>query len=164
MKKKKESLSSNFVLWQLLHRTFHATIKVRQKELHSDGLTVRQSAVLRAVLYLGSKATPSRLSKHLFLELNTVSEQLKRMEADGLISKVKSSERKNFTRIEVTEKGYQLHLKTQSGRSIDDIMTMLTKKERSELWSTLSKIRNQAVKLLGMDDNDLYPPPDSPEF
>ena len=160
MREIKKSFNYNFLLWQLLHRSFHALIKIRGKELYQHGLTIRQSAVLRTILELGIQASPSKLSKRLFLELNTISEQLKRMEAVGLITKVKDSNNKNPVRIEVTEKGYELHLKTEEHKSVEDILSVLTEEERTEFWSILSKIRGQAVKQLGISQADLYPPSD----
>ena len=160
MSNKEESLSINFTLWQLLHRSFGAVNKVRQKELDLYGITMRQSAVLGAVLRSGEQETPTELAKQLFLEINTISEQLKRMEADGLIRKVKDLNRKNLVRIEVTEKGRKLYRKTLNRKSIDYIMSVLTEEEKLELWSILVKLRGQAVKKLGIKNLALYPPVD----
>jgi len=153
-----ESLSINFVLWQLLHRSFGAINKARQKELDRYSITLRQSAVLGAVLRLGEQGTPTELAKQLFLEINTISEQLKRMEAEGLIRKVKDLHRKNLVRIEVTQKGHRLYRKTLNRKSINYIMSVLTEEEKLELWSILAKLRGQAVKKLRIKNLELYPP------
>lgn len=156
----KEQVSFNFVLWQLLHRTFRAADKVRERELEQWGLTAQKSAVLRVVLRLGREATPKEISRQLVLEKNTISEQLKRMEREGLVKKVKDPDRKNVVRIEVTDRGYEFHLKTRTQSSIEKIMSALTDEEKRELWSTLSKIREKANQELGIYITNLYPPSD----
>mgnify|MGYP001583932522 CR=1 FL=1 len=158
--KEKETASINFGLWQLLQRSLGAIIKVRQKELDRFGITVRQSAVLRTVMRLGQQATPTEIAKQLFLESNTISEQLQRMEADGLVKKVKDLNRKNLVRIEVTQEGHELSSKTLNRKSIDYVMSVLTEDEKIELWSILTKLRGRAVEKLDIKDLDLYPPSD----
>ena len=158
--KEEETPSINFGLWQLLHRSFGATVKVRQKELDQFGITVTQSAVLRTVVRLGQQATPTEIAKQLFLESNTISEQLTRMETNGLVKKVKDLNRKNLVRIEVTQKGHGLSSKTLNRESIDYIKSVLTEDEKTELWSTLTKLRGRAMEKLAIKDLDLYPPSD----
>lgn len=156
----KEHISFEFMLWQLLHRTFRTTEKARARELEQWGVTTQQSAVLRVVLRLGENATAKEISRQLILEINTISEQLKRMEKEGLIRKVKDPNKKNVIRIEVTEKGYEFHIKTWSHDSIERIVSVLTEKGKKELWSALSKIREKANQELGIKSTNLYPPSD----
>ena len=156
----KRPVDFSFKLWELFNHAFRATAKVREKELGQYGITLSQSAVLRVALRLGKKATPAEISRQLFLEANSVSEQLRRMEADGLIKKVKDLDRKNLIRIEVTQQGYELYRTSRERNYIDSVMSALTNDEKSELWAILVKLRAQAVKELRMDGLDLYPPSD----
>ena len=160
MKKEKINQNMNALLWQLLHRS-HATVaKVRQKELEKYDATIRQAGVLRIVVRVGKSVTPTEIAKQLFLESNTITEQLNRMEADGLVKRVKDLDRKNLVRIAITKKGYSLFLKIEEQESIDKIMSVLTEEEKLELWSILAKIRGRALKELGLESTDLYPPAD----
>ncbi|MBI2850541.1 MAG: MarR family transcriptional regulator [Chloroflexi bacterium] len=156
----KRPVDSSFKLWELFNHSFRATAKVRQKELDRYGVTLTQSAVLRVALRLGKKATPTEISRQLFLETNSVSEQLRRMETYGLIRKVKDLDRKNLVRIEVTQQGYELYRKSRQRKYIDSVMSVLTEEEKTELWAMLVKLRAQAVKKLGMSGLNLYPPSD----
>ena len=160
MKKEKINQNMNALLWQLLHRS-HATVaKVRQKELEKYDATIRQAGVLRIVVRIGETVTPTEIAKQLFLESNTITEQLNRMEADGLVRRVKDMDRKNLVRIAITKKGHSLFLKIEKQKSIDKIMSTLTEEEKTELWLILAKIRGQAVKELGIKSKDFYPPSD----
>ena len=161
MKKKTDSY---FALWELFNHSFRATAKIRQRELGEYGITMPQSAVLRVALRLGEKTTPAEIARQLFLEPNSVSEQLRRMETEGLIKKVKDLDKRNLVRIEVTQQGYDLYRKTRKRKYIDNVMSVLTEKEKTELWLILAKLRGQAVKKLGMNSLDLYPPSDYNEL
>ncbi len=170
--KAEEPANINVMLWQLLHRSSRAVVRVRQKELDNYGITVTGAAVLETVIRLvksGERPTPTEVARLLFLEANSVSEQLKRMAADGLIRKVKDLNRKNLVRIEVTERGYKLYRDTLNQKSIDAVMSLLTDKQKEELWSLLTMLRERAVNELGLEEMELYPPsafpgkPDSTE-
>jgi DNA-binding MarR family transcriptional regulator len=149
---------SPFKLWELFNHAFRATAKVREKELGRHGITLSQSAVLRVALRLDKKATPTEISRQLFLETNSVSEQLRRMESEGLINRVKDLDRKNLVRIEVTEKGYDIYRKSRTRKYIDSVMSALTEEEKTQLWTLLVKLRERAVKKLDMSGMELYPP------
>jgi DNA-binding MarR family transcriptional regulator len=86
------------------------------------------------------------------------------MESGGLIRKVKDLNRKNLVRIEVTEKGHALYLKTRGQESIDSVMSLLSEGEKKQLWSLLVKLRERAISELGWKDLAFYPPPDYPEI
>ena len=154
-----EQINLDFWLWLLLHHSHSAINKVSRKELVQYGITLPQLAVLREVLRLRENATPAELARQLFLESHSVSEQLKRMEEEGLISKVKDLGRKNLVRIKVTEKGHKFLDKANNRKSIRYLMSVLTEEEKLELWTIMAKLRGQAAKRLGMKI-ELYPPSD----
>ena len=155
----KDQYSFELMLWQLIHGTLRTVDKLWDQELQKRGLSSRKAAVIRAALRLGQRATVTEISRQLFIEINTTSEQLKRMEHDGLIRKVKCLGTKNALRVEVTAKGHELY-KTETVESIQITMSVLTDKEKTELWSILSKIRQKAVSELALQNMDLYPPAD----
>ncbi|MFC1920227.1 MarR family winged helix-turn-helix transcriptional regulator, partial [Chloroflexota bacterium] len=130
----------------------------RQREVSAYGLSLRSWGVLSIALRLGIKATPTTISQQSHLQPNSTSEQLKRMEKEGLINKVKDLERKNQVRIEVTEKGYSLYLKTINLQSVEDTVAILTQEEKLELWRILSKLRDNAMDKQGMKDVIPYYP------
>ena len=157
-----ESTNINVGLVVLLHRCFRAVNKVRQKELSEFGITASQSSIIRTIYRLGNEATASRISEQLFLELNSVSEQLTRMEKEGLIKRKRGTGRKRVTRLGVTERGRELHLKTLKQESAERIMSVLTEDEKKELWSYLTKIRDQAARELNMESEEYFPPTEPP--
>ena len=120
--------------------------------------------MLFTVLRLKGQATPAAISRQLFWELHSVSEQLTRMEAKGLIRKVRDLGRRNLIRAEVTEKGVKVYHKSSRRRSRREIMSVLTKEEQLQLWELLAKLREKALHELGVPGSDPFPPSDSGEL
>ena len=145
-------------LWQMISNTTHVISKARQKELHNDGISMYSSGILDAIARLGEKATPVALSKESSRERHSTSEQLSRMEKQGLIRKIKDLERKNLIRIELTEKGYDAYQKVKERKSIEYVTTALTSDEQRELWSLLAKVREKAIEYLGTKNTNIFPP------
>lgn len=158
--KEKVAVDLRHGLWTLLLRTRKIMYKAREKEHHQHGISLGSSGVLLTILRLGEKATPSAISRDLFLEPHSVSELLKRMEKEGLIKRTKDSKRRNLVHVELTEKGYDAHLESSERESTNAIMSVLTYEEQLELWCLLAKLRASAIEYLGMEDRDLYPPSD----
>ena len=150
-------------LWQLLMRTYQVIFRARQKELNKYGISTRASGVLFTALRY-KLATPSLIAKQLVLEPQSVSEQLKRMENDGLIRRLKDLHKKNLIRVEVTDKGREVYRMAAKRETTRRIMSVLTSEEQRELWRILCKLRKGAMNELGMDDSDHYPPENPDEL
>ena len=150
-------------LWLLLIRTFHVMRRARQKELNGYGITTRSAAVLSAVLRLGKEATLRQLARQLVLEEHSMSEQLLRMEKTGLIKRVKDP-KKNLIHVRITKKGRDLYDKSMERKSVENIMSVLTKEEQLNLWLTIAKIREQSLKELGKLNENMFPPSDPALF
>ena len=151
-------------LWQLMARTNHIVAKLRQKELRQYGMTMNEAVVLFTVIRLKKLASPATISRQLFWEPHTVSEQLKSMEAKGLIRRVKYLERQNLVRVEITEQGLEAYRRSAKWKSLRKAISVLTKEEQLQLWGLLAKIRESAMQQLGMNGADPFPPSDPDEL
>jgi len=148
----------SFPLWQLLNRTSHIMLKARQKELDQYDISIRSSAILEIIARLGKKTTPTAISRQTFVERHSISEQLARMEKEGLIVKVRDLERKNLVRVAATKKGQEVFKKTTERKSIKYITSALTLEEQKQLWTLLAKLRGKTMKTLGIEDWEYFPP------
>lgn len=151
-------------LYQLLARTDHIVAKARTKELRQYGITMNDAIVLFTAMRLKRQATPANISRQLFWEPHTVSEQLKAMEAKGLIRKVRDLERQNFIRVEVSEAGLKAYRESSRRKSTRKVMSALSNDEQVQLWTLLAKIRQRAMQELGLDDFEPFPPSDPNDF
>ena len=160
----KESNDISFPLWQLLNRTSHLMLKARQKELDQYGISIRSSAILEIISRLDKKTTPTAISQQTFVERHSISEQLARMEKEGLIIKARDLEMKNLVRVAATEKGQEVFKKTTLRKSIKQITSALSREEQKQLWSLLAKLRERTMKTLGIEDQEYFPPSDPDEL
>ena len=152
-------------LWQLIARTNHILVKLRQKELRQYGITMNESVVLLTVMRLKDQASPANISSQLFWEPHTVSEQLKSMETKGLIRKIRNLERRNLIRVEITEKGLEAYRQSSWQQPIRETISVLTEAEQLQLWGLLAKIRERAMQQLELEgSSDLFPPSDPDEL
>jgi DNA-binding MarR family transcriptional regulator len=154
----------DFALWLLLSRTHQLIRKIRHKEFKEYKIPGRSAAILELTSRLGEDATQAAFVNETYSERQSISEQLSRMEKQGLIKKVRDLGRKNAVRIEMTDKGYELLKDASIRKSLRDSFTSLSEEEKSELWRILSKIRGKALKDMELKNATRYPPDDMEEF
>lgn len=111
----------DYNLWVRLHQARDVMFRARDKELSRYSITPMQAAVLFIVKFLKEatevEATPGKVSRWLLREPHTVSRLLTRMANEGLVSKIRGSDKKNEINITLTEKGEQAY--RQSLKRVD---------------------------------------------
>lgn len=137
----------NISLWIIHARD--ALHKARRRELHKLNINNGQGTILTIISDLGNNATPVKIAQRFSRETNTVSEILTRMEKEGLLERRKDMKKKNWVRIQLTEKGIKVQQQAIKRESIKKIMSCLTEEERRCLRSCCQKIRNKALEEMG---------------
>jgi DNA-binding MarR family transcriptional regulator len=137
-------------LWLLLSQTRSAIFKVRHKKV-GQYLPPNQAAALVSIWEREGRITPLELSRRLFLEPNTVSEIISRMQKKGLVSKEKERQQGNVVRISITEKGLEVCKKVMGQDLIRHYMSKLTVEQQKMLWEILTVLYNTALKELGIE-------------
>jgi len=149
------------VLWTLLHQATEAIGRAREKELAEHGIALRQVAALYVINHLietkGEPVTPTELSQWLFRRPNTISSILNRMEREGLINKGKDDQRRNLVRVSLTEKGQDAYQKSTQRESLHQVMGVLSTAEQDEFFGYLERLRDSALKYLGVDEKPPLP-------
>jgi DNA-binding MarR family transcriptional regulator len=140
-----------FTLWVLIAQNRDAILRARERDYARFGISNERRAVLYIVQNNGGTSTPAEIARDLFRELHTVTEMLKRMEADGLIARQKGSGR---SRVEVslTEKGLDILKQSLENETDKRIFSGLTKIERERLASYLFKLRSKVLQDLGVPE------------
>ena len=84
-----ESALKNSITYsrQLIVEARHHLLKARQRELKPYHISPEQSNILDILYCIGRKATLSEIAKHTERGVNTVCQQMIRMEKDGLVRK-----------------------------------------------------------------------------
>lgn len=152
------SADQDYNLWVLLRQTRDALVRAREKELEKYGISSIQAAVLFNLQAIGDEATPAELSRRLVREPHSVSGLLNRMEKQGLITRNRDLPKRNMVRVMMTEKGKQAYELSKKRVSMHDTLAILSEQERNQLWNTLEKLRDRALKLTGIGHELPFPP------
>jgi len=139
-------------LWTMLHQARDAISRLREKELHKLGISTAIAEVMFTIENIGSEATPTKISRHLLREFHSVSSILSRMEKKGFVKKVNDLKKRNTVRVYLTDKGRQVYNEAKKRESILDILSCLSEKDGQQLASSLKKIRDKAIRTLGIED------------
>jgi DNA-binding MarR family transcriptional regulator len=145
-----------FKMWVLIAQTKDAISRARHLEYARYGISTERRAILFIILSNGGRATPVEITRFLFRELHSVTEMLKRMEADGLVSRSKGSG-KSKVEIAVTEKGLEIFNQSFCNEADGRIFSVLDEEERQALSSCLHKLRSKALVDLGLREWQLTP-------
>lgn len=140
----------DFKLWTILYQARDTILKIRKKELYKYDLSFMQASVLFAIEANGGKASMNDLSKWIFRGPNNTYTVVTRMVRDGLLSKSKVSG-KNANLISLTDKGREAYERSLKIESIREVLSCLSEEERKQLWVTLGKLRDKALKSVSLD-------------
>ena len=138
-------------LWTLLAQTRDAMFKAKQKELNEYKISATASSALSVIQSIGNRAIPAEISRRLFREPHSISGLLNRMEKAGLVRKTKDLDKKNLVRVELTDKGYEAYYQSMGGESIPKIVSSLSDKDCEQLRSSLQTLRDEALKVIGVE-------------
>ena len=150
----------------LLYEANHAITRLRDQELRQVNVTRIQLAILFTIQATkDGLATPAKIARRLVREEQTVSVALRQMEKKGIIGRVRDLERKNMFRIIVTDKGEEtLSRGLEQRETIANIMSCLDTEEQDALGELLEKLRDKALKELGVEGARRIWQPPSPRL
>jgi DNA-binding MarR family transcriptional regulator len=145
-----------FLLWTLIAQTKDAILRARERDYARYGITNERRAVLYTIQKNGGHTTPVEIARHLFRELHTVTEMLKRMEASGLVERYEGSGRSKVE-VRMTDKGLDVFNQSLHNETDRRIFSILTKEERDHLEFYLLKLRTKVLEDLGIPEWQLNP-------
>ncbi len=119
-----------FVLWTLIAQTKDAILKARERDYSRYGITNERRAILYTIQKNGGHTTPVEIARHLFREIHTVTEMLKRMEASGLLERYEGSGRSKVE-VRLTDRGLDVFNQSRHNETDRRIFSVLAKDERA---------------------------------
>lgn len=146
-----EGFGDCFLLWVLIAQTRDALLRARERDYARFGIRNERRAVLFIIQNNGGRATPVHIARALFRELHSVTEMLRRMEADGLVVRRRGCGRSKVE-VELTEKGLEVFKQSLNSQTDRRIFSVLTKSERERLAVDLWKVRNRVLQDLGIPE------------
>lgn len=140
-----------FQLWVLIAQTKDAILRARERDYARYGISNERRAVLFIIQNNGGRTVPVEIARNLFRELHSVTEMLKRMEADGLIRRFKGTGRSKVE-VELTEQGLDVFNQSLRNETDKRIFSVLTPEEQEQLASYLWKLRQRTLQDLGIPE------------
>lgn len=135
-------------LWLLMANVRDYMMRLRQKELGSQGITPQQSHVLHAIYIFGEDVTLKQISKNLSRKIHTISSQITRMEKRGFLKKIRVDPGTNRIRFKITDKGLELYNFSRKREAMHKLMSVISEEERQTLVTCLNKLLNQSEDIL----------------
>lgn len=146
----KTFLNENYLIWVLLNQTRAAVFKAREIQIGKYPFP-NQAAALIIIWSRDGKATPTLLSRYLFLERHSASELVSRMESNGLVTKKRDEKLKSVIRITITPEGKKICTQNMGTKYIDEMMSALSEKERAQLKKSLLILLKTACDQIGTE-------------
>ena len=142
-------------IWMLMHQTLNSVSKCEDKKFAEAGLTYQQYAILTAIKYSESPATPTTIADWVDRHLNSVSLILNRMEKRGLVKRIINNQDRRSFRLVTTEKGDAAFNKAAviGWNMIQELIGDLSEEEICTMSNLLEKIRNRAIESCYEDKN-----------
>lgn len=145
--------------WILLKRANDILSKVRNRELRRYGINLEYQGTLYAIKRLGRNATPGEIARLRCRRPHTVSQVLKNMERDGLVTRNKDLGRKNMVRVALTEKGEKASPKLVKSVVIRKILSVLAREEMERFRTDIGMLRGEAERVFASHFKTMLPAP-----
>jgi DNA-binding MarR family transcriptional regulator len=140
---------SDVELWRLLDNTRSAIARPRDIEIAQYQISREQVAVLHILAGSGDSASIDEIAEKLFRQYNTAATLVNKMIEQGLVSRSKTTINKKY-QIIITDKGKQLIAKIPH-KSIEMAFSVLSLKEKEVLASTLEKLKQNGLDMMGLN-------------
>ena len=144
------SQASERKLWHQLRVARSLALEMRNQELKDLGITRCQALLFFAMRSAGEKATIAELARWTGQKPHGLSALVGRLEAQGLVERVRDLERKNLVRVQLTEKGRTAYEAAAQQDSINTFFNSLSDEQRRSLGGALDALIRDASKQLNL--------------
>ena len=144
--------------WILLSRVYHMIAKLRRLELAKYNIQPVQAYILFILHALGGETSPTELARYAYEHKSAISDILIRMEKQGLITKTKKVIGNGRIKVKLTEKGEEALRLSLEREFLRKAMSGLTPEKTKQLETCLELIRDNAMKLLDIQEKQIVPP------
>jgi DNA-binding MarR family transcriptional regulator len=162
--KKRKKADREYDLWILISRVYHMIAKLRNVEMSKYGILPVQAYMLFIIQAMGNATTPAELSRFVYQQRNSVSDILKRMERQGLITKGKKSDGNRRVIVKMTQKGEKVLQLSKQREHLHNIMSVLNEEKRQQLESLLELLKDSAIEEFSSHRKTVLPPSQLSEY
>jgi DNA-binding MarR family transcriptional regulator len=144
--------------WILLSRVYHMIAKLRRLELAKYNIQPVQAYILFILHALGGETSPTELARYAYEHKSAISDILIRMEKQCLITKTKEFVGNGRIKVKLTLKGEEALKLSLEREFLRKVMSGLTPEKTEQLETCLELIRDNAMKLLDIQEKQIVPP------
>lgn len=127
--------------WARFMRARNLLYKLFTRDLAELGIKPEQLGILNILKVSREPVTPSFISRTYHREPHTISVNLKRLEAKGLISLTKDLQRRNMIRVEITAEGERIwEWGIKKTENVGLVFAELSEAEKDQLDSIIKKL------------------------
>jgi len=135
------TLAEEYEFFLKMAQVVEGMMKARENELKPFGVTPIQAGLMYVVKTAESPLTASEIARRLLRRPASIYQLLDRMEDQGLVKCVRSTEGKREVRVKMTKKGEEAYRKQGKRHVIPKILGQLSPEERGQLSGILDKLR-----------------------
>jgi DNA-binding MarR family transcriptional regulator len=155
-------LNEKFCLWTLIQQASSAMMEAREKEVDKLGLSAVEQRLLLIVPTIeqvtGAGATIGDIARWTFKKPSSITELVNRMEKKGFVRRMAADNNKKSVIVKITESGEKIAAEVhEKGQLIEKFMSSLSDQERHQMWITMGRLRNLALKELGETQKPPFP-------
>ena len=135
-------------LWARVMRTRNILYKTFARELLSLDIKPEQLGILNLLQKANGVVTPVSICRLYCREPQTISVDLRRLEAKGLIRLIKDLARKNMIRVVITAEGVSVWERgTRKTHAINQVFNVLSQEETSQLGLIIDKLADSGLQV-----------------
>jgi MarR family 2-MHQ and catechol resistance regulon transcriptional repressor len=150
--KKANTRSTAPQLWWVMARSHHALRLLAEQSITNAGLCLTDFAALEALLHKGP-LTISAIQDKVLLASGSMTAAIDRLEERGLVVRKSTSSDRRARLVQLTQEGKRVAAAyfEKHARDLEDLMSVLSAKERLQAYTSLKKLGLLAAQKLGRE-------------
>jgi MarR family transcriptional regulator, 2-MHQ and catechol-resistance regulon repressor len=139
-------------LWWVMARSHHALRLLAEQSITNAGLCLTDFAALEALLHKGP-LTISAIQNKVLLASGSMTAAIDRLEERGLVVRKSTSSDRRARLVQLTQEGKRVAAAyfEKHARDLEDLMSVLSAKERLQAYTSLKKLGLLAAQKLGRE-------------
>lgn len=136
-------------LWWVMTRSHHALRLLAEKSIANAGLCLTDFAALEALLHKGP-LTISEIQEKVMLASGSMTAAIDRLEKRGLVVRKSTSSDRRARIVQLTQEGKRIAAACfeKHARDLEDLMSVLSGKEKQQVYASLKKLGLLAAQKL----------------
>src|ERR1700751_372235 len=137
-------------LWWVINRSHHALRLLAEQSITNGGLCLTDFAALEALPHKGP-LTITAIQDKVLLATGSMTAAIDRLEKRGLVVRKSTSSDRRARIVELTREGKYIagQCFDKHARDLEDLMSLLSEREKKQLYALLKKVGLLAAQRLG---------------